>query len=240
MFWHRGRSPRGWREQLPRWRPQVIVCGVTSKVHLFCRIQMSHNSNMQSRGSSRGSSGRLNVTLERNQDIFEKARMEERLWEQLHKYDSSKKESVNVKWFKKKNLEYINMETLLLLWIYRLWSSETASILTAGCWLSIMDRTRRNWQDTLWWHRGGSLLVTFNRNCKISCLVAKWRGGGLLFSSISLNDVHTEQIQSLDDDEDDGKHKDGTPLRNIRLENKIHKKMDEQLLQEPLKGQQSW
>lgn len=84
-----------------------------------------------------------------------------------------------VKWLKKKNLEYINMETLLL-WIYRLWSGETASKLTASCWLSIMDRTRRNWQDTLWWHRGGSLLVTFNRNCKISCLVAKWRGGGFV------------------------------------------------------------
>lgn len=61
--------------------------------------------------------------------------------------------------------------------------------------------------------------------------------GGLLFSSISLNEVHTEQIKSLEDDV--GKHKDGTPLRNIRLENKIHKKMDEQLLQELLKGQRS-
>lgn len=66
------------------------------------------------------------------------------------------------------------------------------------------------------------------------------KGGGLRFSSISLNDVHTEQIQSLDDyDDDDDKHKDGTPFSNIRLENKIHRKMDEQLLQELLKGQQS-
>lgn len=143
------------------------------------KIQTCNHSSLQRGGSSR----RLNVKLEGNQDICKKTRMGKCTSENNNKYDGSKNESVIVKTIKQKNLEFqassedMDMEMFLLLWIYRVWSGEKVSILTACCWLSIMDLTRRNWQDTLWRHRGGSLLVTFNRNCKISCLVAKWKSG---------------------------------------------------------------